>query len=270
MLIEKITGRSWGSDISERFLKPLGLNDTYNCVAAPIVPHRARGYEADGKGWMNTPYLAMSQPYSAGAMCSTVGDLAKWNRALNTGRVVSAASYAQMTTPEGAAVKSKYGFGLLQDTIAGRTMIAHGGGINGFITGNAWVPSAELSISVLANSGSAPSDKLLKQLARAALGVPLVRPPKVLPLAAKDRQRYVGVYALALPDGPRDFTVAVNGDQLTAQLAGQGASSLLYLGQDTFGVGFDPDLRIIFTVVGAQATKLTLLQGGERTEAPRK
>jgi D-alanyl-D-alanine carboxypeptidase len=270
MLIEKITGRSWGSDISERFLKPLGLDDTYNCIAAPLVPRRARGYEAEGKGWINTPYLAMSQPYSAGAMCSTVGDLAKWNRALNTGRVVSAASYAQMTTPEGAAVKSKYGFGLSLDTIAGRSMIVHGGGINGFITGNAWVPSAELSITVLANSGSAPSDKLLKQLARAALGAPLVQPPKVLPLAAKDRQRYVGVYALALPDGPRDFTVAVNGDQLTAQLAGQGPSTLLYLGQDTFGVGFDPDLRIIFTVNGAQATKLTLLQNGARMEAPRK
>jgi CubicO group peptidase (beta-lactamase class C family) len=50
MLIEKIAGRSWGTDISERFLKPLTLSDTYNCVAAPIVPHRARGYEADGKG----------------------------------------------------------------------------------------------------------------------------------------------------------------------------------------------------------------------------
>jgi D-alanyl-D-alanine carboxypeptidase len=270
MLIEKITGRSWGTDISERFLKPLGLNDTYNCVAAPIVPRRARGYEADGNGWMNTPYLAMSQPYSAGAMCSTVGDLAKWNRALNTGRVVSAASYALMTTPEGAAVQSKYGFGLALDTIAGRRMIVHGGGINGFITGNAWVPAAELSITVLANSGAAPSDKLLKQLARAALGAPLARPPKVLPLAATDRPRYVGVYALAFPNGPRDLTVAEQGDHLAAQLAGQGAVPLLYLGQDTFGVGFDWELRFIFTLDGARATKLTLLQGGERTEGLRK
>ncbi len=270
MLIEKITGRSWGTDISERFLKPLGLDDTHNCVATPVLPRRARGYEADGKRWVNAPYLAMSQPYSAGAMCSTVGDLAKWNRALHTGHVVSAASYALMTSPEGAAVSSKYGFGLGRDTIAGRQVITHGGGINGFITGNAWVPSAELSITVLANSGSAHSDELLKQLARAALGAPLGQPPKVLALAAADRQHYVGVYALGLPNGPRDLTVAEQDDHLTAQLAGQGPVPMLYLGNDTFGVGFDRALRFIFTMDGARATKLTLLQGGERTEGPRK
>jgi len=270
MLIEKITGHSWGNDIAERFSKPLGLEDTRDCLATPIVPRRARGYEPDGNGWMNTPYLAMSQPYSAGALCSTVGDLAKWNRALNTGHVVSAASYALMTTPEGAAAASKYGFGLSRDTIAGRPMITHGGGINGFATGNAWIPSAELSITVLANSGSARSDELLKQLARAALGAPLEQPPRVLPLAAANRPRYVGVYALALPNGPRDLTVAEQGDNLTAQLAGQSAIPLLYLGNDTFGVGFDRALRFIFTMDGARAAKITLLQGGGRFEGPRK
>ena len=270
MLIEKVTGRSWGTDLSERFLKPLGLNDTYNCVATPIVPHRVRGYEPDGNGWINTPYLAMSQPYSAGAMCSTVGDLAKWNRALHTGHVVSAASYALMTTPEGAAAKSRYGYGLTVDTVAGRSMIAHGGGINGFITGNAWVPSAELSITVLANSGSAPSDELLKQLARAALGVPLLQPPKVLPLAASDRARYVGVYVLAFPNGPRDLTVAEQGDHLTASFGQTGTETLRYYGQDTFGIASDREFRLIFTLNGARATKVTFVEGGERTEGLRK
>jgi CubicO group peptidase (beta-lactamase class C family) len=270
MLIEKITGHSWGADISERFAKPLGLANTHNCVATPIVPGRARGYEVDGNGWTNTAYLAMSQPFAAGAMCSTVGDLTKWNRALHTGHVVSAASYALMTTPELAAVSSHYGYGLGRDTVGGRQMIQHGGGINGFITGNAWIPSAELSITVLANSGSAPSDELLKQLARAALGAPLDQPPKAIPLGATERRRYLGVYALALPGGPRDFTIAEDGDHLTAQLAGQGASPLIYFGSDTFGAAFDRALRIIFTMDGARATKLTLLQGGGRFDGPRK
>jgi hypothetical protein len=175
-----------------------------------------------------------------------------------------------MTTPELAAVGSHYGYGLGRDTIAGRPMITHGGSINGFIAGNAWIPSAELSITVLANSGSAPADEFVKQLARAALGAPLDQPPKVIALGAVDRRRYVGVYALALPSGPRDFTVAEEGDHLTSQLAGQGAFPMFYLGSDTFGVPFDRALRIIFTMDGARATKLTLLQGGERFDAPRK
>jgi CubicO group peptidase (beta-lactamase class C family) len=273
MLIEKITGHSWGTDIAERFAKPLGLEDTRDCLATPIIPRRARGYEASGNAWINTPYLAMSQPYAAGAMCSTIGDLTKWNRALNTGRVVSAASYALMTTPEGAAAASHYGFGMARDTIGGRPVITHGGGINGFATGNAWVPAAELSITVLANSGSAPSDDLVKQLARAALGVPLAQPPKFVPFTTADRARfprYVGVYALALPSGPRDLTIADAGDHLTAQLAGQPAVPILYIDNDTFGVGFDPNLRFVFTMDGARATKVTLLQGGQRFDGPRK
>ena len=194
ILIEKITGHSWATDIAERFLKPFGLEDTSDCLTTPIIPRRAHGYESSGNGWINTPYLAMSQPYAAGAMCSTVGDLTKWNRALNTGHVVSAASYALMTTPAGAAALAHYGFGLSRDTIAGRPMIAHDGGINGFSTGNVWVPSADLSVSVLANSGSANSGEFVRQLARVALGVPLAQPAKWFPSLPRTSRCCLGTW----------------------------------------------------------------------------
>jgi CubicO group peptidase (beta-lactamase class C family) len=269
MLIQKLGGRGWGTDIEARFSVPLGLSDTRNCLTGPVVKHRVRGYQPAGKGWTNAPYIAMSQPYAAGALCSTLGDLVKWNRALHTGKVVSAESYAQMTTPEGAAASHNYGFGLTRDTIGGRPVIAHGGGIHGFASANAWVPGIELSVTVLANS-AAPVDQLQRQLALAALGLPLDQPPKEVPLAAADRGKYVGVYTLVLPNGPRDFTIAVEGDHLTAQLAGQGPNQLLFYGDDTFGMKFDPALRLIFVVEGGRANKVTLLQGGGRFEGARK
>ncbi len=173
MLVEKLAGRPWGQDIEERFAKPLGLEDTRNCLTRAIIPRRVQGYERSPNGpFVNAAYLAMSQPYAAGALCSTAGDLAKWNRALATGRVVSAASYALMTTPEGAAAPAHYGFGLSRDSLAGHVMIAHAGGINGFSAFNAWIPDAELSISVLTNSGSGHAERLALELARAALGLP--------------------------------------------------------------------------------------------------
>ena len=173
MLIERLTGHAWGDEIETRFTRPFGLTSTRNCLASPVIPHRAHGYERENNGWINTPYLEMTQPYAAGAMCSTIGDLITWNRALHNGKIVSPASYTLMTTPAGAATTGalKYGFGLGRDTIAGRTIITHGGGIPGFITGNAYVPSAQLSITVLANGGRARSGELLDQLVRAALGV---------------------------------------------------------------------------------------------------
>jgi CubicO group peptidase (beta-lactamase class C family) len=183
MLIEKVSGRSWGVDLQERFAKPLGLSDTRECLTKDLIPRRAHGYEKKDGGWVNSDFLAMSQPFSAGAMCSTVGDLVRWNRALHGGKVVSESSYKMMTTADGAASQGRrqYGFGLMVDSIAGRVAISHGGGINGFITANTWIPSAELSITVLTNSGSARSGELLQKLARAALGLPVEVPKPLVP-----------------------------------------------------------------------------------------
>ena len=182
MLIEKVAGRDWGTDMSERFFKPLGLSATYNCLNLPVIPGRAAGYEKAGEGWVNATYLEMSQPYSAGALCSTIGDLVTWNRALHGGKVLSAESYRMMTTPEGAAAARKYGFGMGRDTLVnGQTILSHGGGIHGFITSNAWVVQPALSVTVLSNSGSARTEPLMSQLVRASLGLPLLRPQAPVP-----------------------------------------------------------------------------------------
>jgi D-alanyl-D-alanine carboxypeptidase len=173
MIIEKVTGTPWGEDLERRLLGPIGLSDTHDCLDAPVIPRRVRGYEREDGHWENTAYLAMTHPLSAGAMCSTVLDLAKWNQALHGGKVVSAESYTMMTTPEGAATETGYGFGLGRGAIEGHTMIMHGGGINGFRSSNAWFPDAELSVSVIINSGAANPGSLMMTLARAALGLPL-------------------------------------------------------------------------------------------------
>jgi CubicO group peptidase (beta-lactamase class C family) len=183
MLIERLTGRTWGEDLRERFAKPLGLEDTQNCLTEPVIPRRAHGYDWEQDRWVNAVFLHMSQPYAAGAMCSTIADLTKWNAALHGGKVVSAASYELMTTPEGAAARGglPYGFGLGRTMLGSRVVITHGGGIPGFITANAWVPSLKLSVTVLTNSGSAKPDPLLLQLIRAAAGDPLVAPAPPTP-----------------------------------------------------------------------------------------
>lgn len=179
MLIEKVTGHSWATDIHERFAVPLGLDDTQACLTTPIIYRRAHGYEREKSAWVNTVFLHMSQPFAAGSLCSTIGDLLRWNEALHNGKVVSAASYEMMTTPTGAAATGAlpYGFGLGRAMMGERVVITHGGGIPGFITSNAWIPSLKLSITVLTNSGSAKPDDLMRMLARAAIGAPLVMTP---------------------------------------------------------------------------------------------
>jgi CubicO group peptidase (beta-lactamase class C family) len=271
MLVEKMAGRPWATDINERFAKPLGLADTRNCSTHDIIMRRASGYElAPGGGFANATFLAMSQPYAAGALCSTVVDLGRWNRALATGKVVSAESYKLMTTPTGAAVPAKYGFGLGRDTLAAHTVISHNGGINGFISANAYFPDADVSITVLTNSGAGPADRLLAQVARATFGVPLKHQPPRVAISAADRARVAGVYAMQFGATKVDFTFFERNGELYSQLQGQGANVLIPLGNNVFGVGFDPDIRITFTVENGKSTKVSLLQGGRTSEGVRK
>jgi len=184
--------------------------------------------------------------------------------------VVDSASYHAMTTPTGAAASHHYGFGLVADTLAGHTIIEHGGGIMGFITANAYLPNDHLSVTVLANSGSAPSGPLERQIIRAALGIPLVQPPKRVALSDAERQRYVGEYAMSLPNGAQlPMTVTDDGKALEARARGQDAFALIPFGDDVFGATFDPTLRMTFTVENGRATGFTLVQGGTTIHARR-
>lgn len=270
MLLDRVTGTAYPEFIEQELLRPLGLDHTYYCDVHRILPNRAPGYERDGDHWTHAAFLSMTQPYSAGALCSTVGDLTRWNFLLANGRVVDSASYHAMITPTGAAAAIHYGFGLVADTLQGHVMIQHGGGIMGFISANAYLPNDQLSVTVLTNSGSAPSDNLLKQIIRASLGIPLVQPPRRVALTAAERRRYTGDYELTLP-GERTLrlTIFVEGEALEAQLQGQGAFEMIPYGNDVFGAAFDQSLRMTFKIEHGRATGFTLLQGGASMPARR-
>ncbi len=270
MLLDKLTGEAYPEYVEKELARPLGLQHTYYCDDLRVIPGRARGYERVPDGWRNATYLSMTQPYSAGALCSTVGDLARWDALLATGRVVSAESYRAMTTPQGAAARSRYGFGLMLDSLGGRVMVTHGGGINGFITDNAYFPADSLSVTVLTNSGSARPNALLRNIARAALGVPLEKAPARVSLTAEQRRVYAGSYALQLPGGrTMRFRVVAGASALMAEPEGQPASELIPLGNHVFTAEFDPTLRVTCAVENGRATGFTLVQGGETSQAKR-
>ena len=270
MLLEKVTGKPYAQYLDERLFKPLGLTQTTYCDNARIIPHRAQGYAKDGSGWRNAAFIDMSQPFSAGALCSTALDLAHWNQMLAGGRVVSAASYREMTTPSGAAAPKHYGFGLVADSLASHRLIEHGGGIPGFSTINAWFPDDSLSVTILPNAESAHPERLLNSIARVALGIPLDKPPQRVALSAAELARYSGQYAIQLPNGSTlQMKIWVDGDHLAAQATGQGPTVLIAYGHDVFGADFDPTVRFTFTLSAEHATKFTLAQEGATMNATR-
>ena len=171
-LIEKISGMRYKDFVKQNLLRPQGMNESGYDTADAVIPHRASGYTPDSDGPVNAAYLDMSIPYAAGGLYSTTHDLWRWERALFGGRVLSASSLKAMTTP----FKNDYALGLAVHTVDGRTVIEHGGGINGFNTVLAYYPADTLTVVVLANlNGSAP-DEIARDLAKVAHGEAVVLP----------------------------------------------------------------------------------------------
>ena len=278
MVIEKASGQKYAKYIDAQFFKPLGLRQTSYCPSRTSDPAFALGYTKGPNGIERAQFLDLSHPFAAGALCSSVGDFAKWQRALASGRAVSPASYALMSTADTLTNgrRINYGFGLVPGTFAGHATVSHTGGIPGFATAAAYVADDSLSIVVFTNYDRESPQRVVQNLLRVAYGEAPVAaraaPARgtVAALSPADRDAIVGTYALQLPSGqvlPIKFFV--DGTRLMAQAQGQPANEIHYLGNYAFGVDFDPALRFTFTIDAGKATKVTLLQGGATIEGPR-
>jgi D-alanyl-D-alanine carboxypeptidase len=248
MVIEARSGRRWSDELARRLFEPLQMKSTRYCDNRPLIANRASGYSRDERdSWLNAAYLSMTHPHAAGAICSTVGDLLLWNRALHNGKVMSASNYALMTTPTGPAVAQRYAAGIARDDLGSHAVLIHGGGINGFAAANLFVPDAQLSVSVLTNGDFSNPDGVAKQLARAALGIPLDAPPKGIRVSAAVLRTYQGAFDLML-DGPHIATVFEKDGALYSMLDNQTPEKLIPLGNHTFGAYWDSTVRFVFSM----------------------
>jgi len=176
-VIEKVSGQTFREFARMRLFTPLGLTHTAVDSNDEVVPRRASPYFRDPahKGvFENADYIHMSVPHAAGGIRSTASDLIKWTAALHGGRVLSGASYKEMTTP--ATVKgkddAKYGLGLHLLEQQGHRLINHDGGIEGFEASMTYVVDSQTTVVVLANTQGGA-----RGLAAAVLEI-LLAPPK--------------------------------------------------------------------------------------------
>lgn len=186
MLIEKGSGKGWGAFLRERIFAPLGMNDTRANVGSEIVKNRADGYTRRAEGIGRADYIHQSWPYSAGALLSTVGDLAKWQIAMAERKLLKSATWDAAWSPVVLADKTTYpyGFGFTLDAQNKRKRIAHGGAIPGFLSYGARYPDDNLAIVVLTNSNSNGVNKIAEQVA--ALYVPMLAVPVEKPIEDKE------------------------------------------------------------------------------------
>ncbi len=182
LIVEEVSGQPYEDFVAERLFGPAGMEDSYYCSEALTREHRAHGYDAVRPDMIiRARYLDHTWPFAAGSLCSTVGDLARWNEALHGGAILDEASYRAMTSPapllDGTEIR--YAMGIMSEEVGGRRVIAHGGGINGFLSHLAWYPDEQLTVAVLQNStGPFGPELLANALADLVLGAPVAPPPQ--------------------------------------------------------------------------------------------
>ena len=167
VIIERVTGQSYADYLGEHIFGPFDMHASYYCDEKTIIPNRAEGYaRLDGK-LVNDDPISMNIPGAAGALCSTVTDLLKWQRAMNERRTVNEAAYTRMTTPAVLDNDSTvtYGYGLGIREANGHRQIAHGGGINGFVTMLSYYPDDDLTVVVLSNTPGRHPQTMAQQIA---------------------------------------------------------------------------------------------------------
>ncbi len=189
-IIPKVTGKTWAEFLKEKIFMPLGMNNTLALSKdISVAENKASAHTV----WMGElkkiPYGRIDAMAPAGAISSSANDMSKWvmmllnNGKLDGKEIIPASAIAQTRMPHsimgnGGHMFNKahfnlYGLGWFLEEYAGRKIVAHTGGVNGFVTSVCLIPEEKLGIIVLTNTDANNFFEALRnEIQDAYLGLP--------------------------------------------------------------------------------------------------
>jgi CubicO group peptidase (beta-lactamase class C family) len=226
-IIEKVSGQAYEEFVDTHIFKPLGMKHSCYGSTERVIPRRIPGYQTGKDGFINAPYLSMTQPYAAGSLLSSVDDLAVWSDAVFSGKLIGKEWLDRALTPYKLknGESTGYGYGWFITNYQGHRIIEHGGGINGFMTYEMTLPEDRIFLAILTNSaveGRDPEPRAVK-IAGLVLGKPEPE-RKAVALAAKDLDPLTGVYEDAAKE---ERYITREGNKLYSQRRGEGKYEIL-------------------------------------------
>jgi D-alanyl-D-alanine carboxypeptidase len=175
MIVSKLSGLSYPDFLQQHFFEPLGLHRAWFTRIEEVHPDDARGY-TDFMWGLPDEHAGLadwSWYDAAGGLTMSAEDLARWDIALDSGRVVSPQSFAEMTTPDRLAngKSTGYGFGLGVGSVFGHPTVGHDGLVSGFTAENLTFPQDHVAIVLLANGDNFAYASAIRAIAGVIYGV---------------------------------------------------------------------------------------------------
>ena len=154
-IIEAVSGKSYWDFMRERIFQKLAMNETFDRDPKYIIKNRAVGYELENNRLVGRDY-DLTDIFSAGAIVSTIGDLAKWDASWRGDTLLKKESKQQAWTPfvltDGKPYP--YGFGWSVADFRAHKLISHSGSTAGFSAQIMRFIDDDLSVIVLINLGT--------------------------------------------------------------------------------------------------------------------
>lgn len=180
ILIHRVTGEFYGDFLQRRIFKPLDMSTTRIIGEADIVPNRSAGYRWVGGQLKNQEWVSPSLNTTAdGSLYFSVQDLAKWDAALYTEKLLRHASLQQMwrvaALRDGKPNAGHYGYGWFIGNKHGHHVVEHEGQWQGFETQISRYVDDGLTVVVLTNLAQARPERIADAVA--AIYLPKNPPP---------------------------------------------------------------------------------------------
>lgn len=170
ILIHRVTGKFYGDFLQEHIFQPLGMKTTRIMSEADIIPNRSSGYQLVKGELKNQDWVSPTLNTTAdGSLYFSILDLAKWDAALYTERLLTRSSLEQMWTQvklkNGQPNSGHYGFGWFIENIGGKRVVRHEGEWQGFTTFITRHIDDKTTVVVLTNLASDKPERIAEHVA---------------------------------------------------------------------------------------------------------
>lgn len=269
-IIETVSGKSYEEFLKEHLFEPAGMSNSGVYVNKRKYANEAIGFEAEEETVKKSLDWNMTWAGGAGNIYSTCADLAKWNQALYSYKIVDKGLLLKALTPVtlNDGTTNDYGYGISIGKYRGQTRYAHSGGLHGFLSYLCYYPELDATVAVLSNASpvfrTIPTNVALN-LSDFMLKDELVFDKEVA-VDFDDYDKYLGEFAY---QRGAIMTVTRSDEHLYAQLSGQMKFEIFPKGDHAFFWKIvEAEVKFHFNESG-EVDYVTHRQGGGEFDAPK-
>jgi CubicO group peptidase (beta-lactamase class C family) len=171
ILIHRVTGEFYGDYLQRRIFKPLGMSTARIISEEDIIPNRSAGYRWVNGRLKNQQWVSPVVNTTAdGSLYFSVLDLAKWDAALYTEKLLKSSTLKQMWTVtalrDGKPNSGHYGYGWFIGDKKGHHVVEHEGQWQGFETQISRYVDDRLTVVVLTNLDEGKPEQIADGVAK--------------------------------------------------------------------------------------------------------